>query len=169
MSGLVVTYSTRHARPDAAERAGNGRSVRPRRAAPQWRYSSALVRERIEVVPAQPTLHLRARLAHRLGDRGDVPAVLLEQGDDLLAARAVVGGELHFRQTAGRRRHLHGRREVLRLDDAFLGEDGRAGEAFLQLSDVARPGVTEHRPTGFRGERELVGADAAQQPRNEQA
>ena len=58
---------------------------------------------------------------------------------------------------------------MFELDHSILREDRGSGETFLQLADVAGPGVTQHRATRFGRERELAGIDAPQQPGKQQA
>src|SRR2546421_10844816 len=107
-------WSSPRASANSADEAGRRSSATVQEEAPPWRHGSALVRQGIEIVAAQPALNLRACLAHRLGHRGDVAAVLAEQGDDLLATCPVVGRKLSFRQAhrRGGRRGYPWRRRV---------------------------------------------------------
>src|SRR3954465_1028891 len=90
----------------------------------------------IEPVALQPALHLLAHAPELDGDLADVAAVLLEQRDQLLAARVRRGLRGHGEPRAG---DLFG--QVRERDLAPVGEGGGSFERARELADVARPRV----------------------------
>src|SRR5262245_59157498 len=104
----------------------------------------------IDRVALEPALDLLAHAAELDGHLRDVAFVLLEQRDELVAARVL---------RCGGRRCEFRRRDFLwqmrRLDLAAFGERRGALDGAYELADVARPRVREQRARGGGGERRV--------------